>query len=147
MAPSVCCPQPRWYSAKFSEVFEVFASVCKGLPSNLHVTELYATEPSMVELNGKDLKSFVGKDVIDQLLYHAEAGMVRAALDGDLRASEADNRLAVVEGRVDLVRRDLVRCHRRIDVSAARASEDGDALLNERLVSNFLFFFRCTHAL
>ena len=98
----------------------------------MHVIDLYATEPSMFELNGRDLKSFVGKDLIDHLFGRAEAGMIRADLDGDLRASEAENRLAVIEGRVDLVRRDLVRSNHRIDVGAARASEDGDAVLNER---------------
>ena len=86
----------------------------------------------MYELDGRHLKSFCGKDFIDHLLSCAESGMVRVNLDLDLRQAEADNRLTLVEGRVDLVRRDLVRTDQRLDVVVARAAEDGDAILNEK---------------
>ena len=58
--------------------------------------------------------------------------MIRIDLDSDDRAAASENRMAVVEGRVDLVRRDLGRSHQRINVVVARAAEDGDAILNER---------------
>ena len=107
-------------------------SAFKNQPSNMHVISLYATDPSMFELDGRHLKAFCGKDLIDHFMSFAESGMVRVSLDGDLRANEADNRLAMVEGRVDLVRRDLVRSNQRLDVAVARASEDGDQNLNDK---------------
>ena len=58
--------------------------------------------------------------------------LFRVSLDGDMRAAEADNRLALVEGRVDLVRRDLVRSNQRLDVQAARAAEETDGHINEK---------------
>ena len=58
--------------------------------------------------------------------------MIKADLDGDVRQAETDNRLAIVEGRVDLVRRDLGRSEQRLDVVVARAAEDNDAGINER---------------
>ena len=58
--------------------------------------------------------------------------MVRISLDADVRASEADNRLSVVEGRVDLVQRDLALGSQRLDVVAARAAEDEDGHINEK---------------
>ena len=60
--------------------------------------------------------------------------MVRVSLDSDERLAESDNRLAVVEGRVDNVR----RSEGRIDVVVARAAEDEDAHHNEKCV--FLSF-------
>ena len=60
--------------------------------------------------------------------------MIRLDLDADERLAESDNRLMVVENRVDLVRRDLGRAEQRLNVVAARAAEDGDASLNEKLV-------------
>ena len=86
----------------------------------------------MFELNGRHLKSFVGKDFIDHLLACLESGLVRADLDSEAHGSEVDNRLALVEGRVDLVQRDLARSDQRLDVVVARAAEDGDAILNEK---------------
>ena len=73
-----------------------------------------------------------GKDYIDHLLFCAESGMVKVSLDSDERLAESDNRLAVVEGRVDNVRRDLRRSEGRIDVVVARAAEDEDAHQNEK---------------
>ena len=132
VAPPYCCPQPRWYSVKFAEVFQIFASACKGVPSNVHVLDLYVTDPSMYELNGQHLKSYCGKDMLDHYINCADSGMVRVSLDGDERAAEADNRLALVEGRVDLVRQDLARNSHRLDVVAARAAEDSEAAQNEK---------------
>ena len=100
----------------------------------MHVMDLYATDPSMFELNGKHLKSAFGKDMLDHFIACAESGMVRVSLDGDVRAAEADNRLAIVEGRVDLVRRDLARNSQRLDVVAARGAEESEAAQNEKYV-------------
>ena len=58
--------------------------------------------------------------------------MISIDLDTDVRAGVAENRLTVVENRVDLVRRDLGRAEQRLNVVAARSSEDGDAALNEK---------------
>ena len=44
----------------------------------------------------------------------------------------SDNRLATVESRVDLVRRDLCRSDQRLNVVVARAAEERDAASNER---------------
>ena len=93
---------------------------------------MYKTDPTMFELDGRLLKTAFGKDLIDHLMNFAESGMIRVSLDADVRQSEADNRLAVVEGKVELVRRDLGRSSQRIDVVVARASEDGDSQVNER---------------
>ena len=128
----MCCPQPKWYNTRFAEVFEAFSHAFKGMPSNMHVTELYQTDPTMFKLSGRHLKSAFGKDLLDHLIARCEEGMIRVSLDGDVRASEADNRLAVVEGRVDLVHRDLAHSSQRLDVVVARASEDGDAIANEK---------------
>ena len=57
---------------------------------------------------------------------------IRIDLDTDDRMAASDNRLTVVEGRVDLVRRDLGRSHQRLNVVVARAAEDGDAIINEK---------------
>ena len=73
-----------------------------------------------------------GKDYLDHLLLSAENGMIKVSLDADERLAESDNRLAVVEGRVDLVRQDMKRSEQRLDVVVARAAEDEDAHLNER---------------
>ena len=86
----------------------------------------------MFELDGRHLKSFCGKDYIDHLVNAADAGMIRVSLDMDVRQAEADNRLALVEGQVQLVRRDLSRSDGRLDVVAARAAEDNDSHVNER---------------
>ena len=77
VAPPFCCPQPRWYYSRFSEIFDLFSSCIKQASSNVHVTELYAADPSMFELDGRHLKSFVGKDLIDHLLSCAESGMIK----------------------------------------------------------------------
>ena len=58
--------------------------------------------------------------------------MVRVSLDADERASGTENRLALVEGRVDLVRRDLSRGDQRLNVVVARAAEEADCHLNEK---------------
>ena len=110
----------------------MFSASFRQAISNVHVIDLYPTDPSMFELDGRNLKSFVGKDLMDHLISHAEAGMVRVSLDGDVRAAESDNRLALVEGRVELVRQDLVRSNHRLDVVAARAAEESDGHLNEK---------------
>ena len=132
LCPPLCSPQPRWYSAKFSTIFDTFGSVISPSPTNLHVTSLYKTDPSMFELDGRHLKSFVGKDLIDHLLACVESGLVRVDLDSESHGAEVDNRLALIEGRVDLVSRDLARSDQRLDVVVARAAEDGDAALNEK---------------
>ena len=70
--------------------------------------------------------------------------MVRVDLDSDELLAADDNRLTVVEGRVDLVRRDLSQNSSRLDVVVARAAEDGDALINEKydfLISGVLSLF------
>ena len=58
--------------------------------------------------------------------------MIRVSLDADERLAGSDNRLALVEGRVDLVRRDLGRSDQRINVVVARAAEEADAHANEK---------------
>ena len=73
-----------------------------------------------------------GKDYIDHLLLSAERGMVKVDLDADERLAETDNRLVLVEGRVDLVQRDLHRSDQRLDVVVARAAEEEDGHLNEK---------------
>ena len=55
----------------------------------------------------------------------------QVSLDADDRLAGADNRLTVVEGRVDVVRQDFVRSEQRLDVVVARAAEDSDAHMNE----------------
>ena len=113
------------------------------VPTNLHLLDLYGTDPSMFELNGQHLKTYCGKDMLDHLIAGAEAGMVRVSLDGDLRAAEADNRLALVEGRVDLVRQDLAKNGHRLDIVAARAAEDSEAAQNEKYVIFSNYYFLC----
>ena len=93
----------------------------------------------MFEPDGRHFKSFVGKDYIDHLLGSAEAGMIRIDLDADERMMASENRLTVVESRVDLVRTDLGRSNQRLDVVVARAAEDGDANVNVRYVHYLLF--------
>ena len=73
-----------------------------------------------------------GKDYLDHLLLSAERGMVKVDLDADVRLAETDNRLAVVEARVDLVQRDLHRSDQRMNVVVARAAEEEDGHLNEK---------------
>ena len=58
--------------------------------------------------------------------------MVQVDLDSDVRLADTDNRLAVVEGRVDLMQRDLLANGQRMDVVVARAAEEEDAHLNEK---------------
>ena len=106
--------------------------------SSVHLLPLYDTEPCMFEADGRHFKSFCGKDYLDHLLAHCEAGMVKVSLDAEDRLADHDNRLTAVEGRVDLVRTDLVGSHQRINVVVARASEDGDAQANERFVILFI---------
>ena len=102
------------------------------MPSSVHVVPLYKTDPSMYELDGRHLKTAFGKDYLDHLIHSAKAGMIRVSLDADERCAMADNRLTAVEGRVDLVQRDLGRSDQRLDVVVARAAEDGDSIVNER---------------
>ena len=86
----------------------------------------------MFELDGRHFKSYVGKDFVDHILSSAEAGMANLSKDSDDRLVQHDVRLTAVEGRVDLVRRDLSRSDQRINVVVARAAEDADAGVNER---------------
>ena len=74
----------------------------------------------------------IGKDLIDHLFACADSGMVKIDLDTDDRLAADDNRLTAVEGRVDVVRRDLIQSSDRLDVVVARASEEGDASINEK---------------
>ena len=134
LAPPECCPIPRWFSSKFTAVFEAFVAETRRLLSNVHVTSLYPTDASMYELDGRHMKTFVGKDLIDHLFGCADAGMVRVDLDADELLAADDNRITVVEGRVDLVRRDLGLNNQRLDFVVARAAEDGDAVINEKYV-------------
>ena len=134
VAPPECCPLPRWFSAQFSTIFEAFVAETRKFLSNMHVTSLYPTDSSMFELDGRHLKSFVGKDLIDHLFNCADAGMVRVDLDADELLAADDNRLTAVEGRVDLVRHDLSQNNHRLNVVVARAAEDGDAVINEKYV-------------
>ena len=92
----------------------------------------------MFELDGRHYKSANGKDYLDSLLAQADSGMIRVSLDADVRASEADNRLTVVESRVDLVQQDLSGHSNRLNVVVARAAEESDAALNLRFVSSVL---------
>ena len=92
----------------------------------------------MFELDGRHLKTAYGKDLLDHLLSSMDSGMVKASLDADVRMSDADNRLALVESRVDLVRRDLRRSRHRVDVVVALAAEETDAGLNERFIKDFI---------
>ena len=52
-----------------------------------------------------------------------------------------ENRLSVVEDHLVLARGDLNRANSRIDHVVARAAEDGDAAINDRL-SYFYYTFR-----
>ena len=52
VAPPLSCPQPRWYSTRFSDIFEAFSQSFRGLPSNVHLIEMYMTDLSMFELSG-----------------------------------------------------------------------------------------------
>ena len=63
--------------------------------------------------------------------------MVRVGQDSEERFGSSENRLAVVEGRVNLVRRDLIRSEQRVNVVVARAAEEADGILNERFVFRF----------
>ena len=86
----------------------------------------------MFDLDGRHLKLAFGKDLIDHLISCADSGMVKVDLDADERLADDDNRITVVESRVDLVRRDLSQNNQRLNVVVARASEDGDAGINEK---------------
>ena len=132
MAPPECCPLPRWFYNQYSIVYESFSSAAQAILPNIHILPQYKCDASMFELDGKHFKSFVGKDFLDHLLHSAEAGMVRVSLDADERLAGADNRLTLVEDKVDLVRRDLSRQDHRLNLAAARAAEDNDEFLNER---------------
>ena len=52
--------------------------------------------------------------------------------DADERVSISENKLTVVESRVDLVRRDNIRVDQRLNVVVARAAEEADAIWNEK---------------
>ena len=86
----------------------------------------------MYELDGRHLKTPNGKDFIDHLLASADAGMIQVSLDADVRIAGSDNRLSIVEGRVDLVRHDMENSNVRLDVVVARAAEDTDAAQNDK---------------
>ena len=132
ISPPVRTPEPRWYYDKFSSIYESFGASAKRLPSNVHLLPLYNSDASMFELDGRHLKTAFGKDFIDHLLDHSESGMVQVSLDADVRAASSENRLALVEGRVDLVRHDMAGSHHRVDVVVARAAEDTDSVLNDK---------------
>ena len=110
------------------------------MPPNVHLLPLYRTDTSMFELSGRHLKTPNGKDFVDHLLAHSDSGMIQVSLDTDVRMVGSDNRLSVVEGRVDLVRHDMESSSQRLDVVVARAAEDTDAALNDKYVfSDFPF--------
>ena len=71
---------PRWYSYKFSDIYEAFSSAvlknCAQSP-NVHLISYYATDPSMFDLDGRHFKSAYGKDFLDHLFAVAEAGMTQ----------------------------------------------------------------------
>ena len=123
---------PRWYSGQFSDVCDIFYNAFKQAPSNVHMLPNYPTEIGMFELDGRHFKSFVGKDYLDHLLNHCESGMVAVGLDVEVRAGLHENRLTVVENRVDLTRTDLVSTNQRLNVVVARAAEEADSVVNER---------------
>ena len=77
---------------------------------------------------------------IGSLIAQADSGMVKVSLDADVRQAEADNRMAVVEGRVDLVRQDLRHQSSRLNVVVARAAEEADASVNQRLLFFAMIF-------
>ena len=132
LAPPEFCPIPRWYSGKFTEVYDAFSLVVRQMPLNVRILPLYQTDPSMFDLDGRHLKSYCGKDYLDHLLNHCDSGMVQAALDADARMAAVENRVTHVDNRVDLLRRDLGRSDQRINVVVARAAEDTDCVQNER---------------
>ena len=86
----------------------------------------------MFDPDGRHFKTMAGKDYIDHLLAGCEAGMIQVGLDAEIRLAQGQNRLTSVEGRVDLVRQDVLQANQRINVVAARAAEDADASVNER---------------
>ena len=116
------------------------ASASLEFEANVHLLRLYNTDQSMFKLDGRHFKSANGKDYLDSLLAQADSGMVRVSLDADVRQSEADNRIAVVESRVELVRQDLGRQNNRLYVVVCRAAEDGDEAINQRFVPLFFIF-------
>ena len=132
LAPPEGCPLPRWYFKQFSDVYDAFSQVANGLPANIHLLPLYGSDQFAYELDGRHFKSPNGKDYLDHLFNHTELGMVRVSQDSEDRFGSSENRLAVVEGRVDLVRRDLVRSEQRVNVVVARAAEEADGILNEK---------------
>ena len=132
LAPPEFCPIPRWYSTKFTDVYEAFSLVARTMSLNVRILSLYPTDPSMFDLDGRHFKSYCGKDYLDHLLSGAEAGMVQAALDSDARLAASENRVVHVENRVDLLRRDLGHSESRIDVVVARAAEERDSHVNDK---------------
>ena len=137
LSPPVSSPSPRWFHDSFTAIYETFGAVTRALPPNVHLLPLYSTTGRMFELDGRNLMSAFGKDYIDHLISSSDTGMVQVSLDTDVRMSGSDNRLAVVEGRVDLVRHDMASSSQRLDVVVARAAEDTDASLNDKLVYLF----------
>lgn len=58
--------------------------------------------------------------------------MVKVSLGADNCLADDSNHLTSVGGRVDLVRRDLLKSDQPINVVVANAAEDGDAVLNKK---------------
>ena len=104
----------------------------------MHLLPLYNCDSSMFEADGRHFKQAYGKDYIDHLFSSSESIMRQFSEDMDDRMAREVNRASAVEGRVDLLRRDQARSDQRINVVVARAAEEADALVNERLVCLFL---------
>ena len=104
------------------------------LPPNLHLLPLYSCDATMFESDGRHFKQAYGKDYLDHLIGGSEQGMRQLHEDMDDRWAREANRATAIQGRVDLLRRDHVRTEQRINVVVARAAEEADALMNERLV-------------
>ena len=88
----------------------------------------------MFESDGRHFKQAYGKDYLDHLFSGSEAGMRKLSEDMDDRLARDSNLITSLQGRVDLLRRDHARSEQRINVVVARAAEEADAVVNERLV-------------
>ena len=86
----------------------------------------------MFELDGRHFKSYCGKDYLDHLFGHADTKYKALEMDDGDRISMGEVRTTLVEGQVNLLRRDQVRTDQRVNVVVARAAEEADAVWNEK---------------
>ena len=132
LAPPEGCPLPRWYFNQFSEVYDAFCLAVRQLPANVLLLPLYSCDQFSFELDGRHFKAAYGKDYVDHLLSSAESQMRMISADVDERMARGEDRMTLVESRVELLQQDDVRAEQRINVVVARAAEDADAVWNDK---------------